>query len=142
MKLETALLSALKSGLTLTLDYSKAEQRTLGTAIEAKGYKVSWTGKPALAVQVLPTAMVDTVRRLDRGNGGYNFVSLVQLRAAYPSLSRTLFDSMLHQCRLQGALTLVSAEGRGGLTPEEKAAGILEEGRLLLYVSVRPEFQG
>jgi hypothetical protein len=71
---------------------------------------------------------------LDRRGGAHNFVSLVDLRAALP-VPRELFDSELHKLRVAGRYGLSSAEGRHGLSPEEAAAAIPEDGTLLLYVS-------
>jgi hypothetical protein len=66
--------------------------------------------------------------------GGHNFVSLAELRAALP-MPRDLFDRGLQQLRSAGSYGLSSAEGRHGLTAEEQAAAIVEDGTLLLYVS-------
>ncbi len=72
--------------------------------------------------------------RLDRQAGGYNFVSLVELRPAVPC-ERTAFDAGLREPRLAGRYTLSAAEGRHGLTADERQAGINEDGTLLLFVS-------
>ena len=71
---------------------------------------------------------------LDRRGGAHNFVSLVDLRAQLP-MARAAFDAELQKLRLAGRYGLSSAEGRHGLTPEERAAAIMEDGALLLYVS-------
>lgn len=71
---------------------------------------------------------------LDRRAGAHNFVSLVDLRAALP-VGRETFDRALHQLRMEGRYGLSAAEGRHGVTPEESAAAITEDGTLLLYVS-------
>ncbi len=71
---------------------------------------------------------------LDRQEGGHNFVSLVSLRAQLP-LPRETFDAELQNLRRAGHYGLSAAEGRHGLTPEERAAAIMEDGTLLLYVS-------
>jgi hypothetical protein len=73
-------------------------------------------------------------QRLDRGRGGHNFVSLVDLRQAVQA-GREAFDAGLRRLRIAGRYTLSAAEGRHGTTPEERAAGITEDGALLLYVS-------
>src|SRR5258707_373111 len=75
-------------------------------------------------------------RRKDPQAGRHNFVSLLDLRAALP-FGRELFDAELHKLRLGGKYSLSAAEGRLGLSPEEHAAGILEEGTLMLYVSAK-----
>jgi hypothetical protein len=58
----------------------------------------------------------------------------VDLRAAVPA-DRAAFDAALQRLRRAGRLTLSAAEGRHGLTPEERAAGLVEDGVLLLYVA-------
>jgi hypothetical protein len=72
--------------------------------------------------------------RLDRQKGSYNLVSLVDLRHAV-SVERDAFDDGLLHMRRAGRYSLSSAEGRHGLTPEEREAGMNEGGTLLLYVS-------
>lgn len=74
--------------------------------------------------------------QLDRENGSYNFVSLVDLRRALPS-DRATFDAQLRRLRETGRYTLRAAEGRHGITEEQRGAGIMEEGTLLLFVSRR-----
>jgi len=71
---------------------------------------------------------------LDHRAGAHNFVSLRDLRAAL-AVSREVFDRELQKLRLAGRYGLSSAEGRHGLSPEEAAAAITEDGTLLLYVS-------
>jgi len=71
-------------------------------------------------------------------SGVRNFVSLVDLRRQAGHLSRTQFDAALQRLRLEGVLSLASAEGREGISPEQRAASIPEGDRLLLYVSLRP----
>jgi hypothetical protein len=72
--------------------------------------------------------------RLDRQNGAHNFVSLVELRRQL-ALGRQAFDAELRKLRLAGRFTLSAAEGRHGASSEEREAGIVEDGSLLLYVS-------
>jgi hypothetical protein len=72
--------------------------------------------------------------RLDRQAGGHNRVSLVALRQALP-LDRAAFDTGLLQLRRAGRFTCSAAEGRHGLTAQERAAGITEDRALLLYAS-------
>ena len=72
--------------------------------------------------------------RLDRQKGSHNLVSLLDLRPAVAA-GRTAFDAGLHQLRRAGRYTLSTAEGRHGVSPEERAAGLVEEGALLLFVS-------
>jgi hypothetical protein len=78
----------------------------------------------------------DVFERLNREKGSHNFVSLVDLRRALP-MDRAAFDAALHELRRAGRYTLSAAEGRHGLTADERAAGIPEQGMLLLYVSRR-----
>jgi hypothetical protein len=72
--------------------------------------------------------------RLDRARGGNNLVNLVALRAALGE-DRATFDAQLGQLRRQGRYSLSAAEGRHGISPEERDAGIVEDGSLLLFVS-------
>jgi hypothetical protein len=72
--------------------------------------------------------------QLNRQDGAHNFVSLVALRQVLP-WDRATFDAELLRLRRQGRYTLSAAEGRHGIGPEQQAAGILEEGSLLLFVS-------
>jgi hypothetical protein len=74
--------------------------------------------------------------RLDRQGGGYNFISLVDLRRALP-LDRTAFDAQLRKLREAGRYTLRVAEGRDGISDEQRNAAIMEDGTLLLFVSRR-----
>jgi hypothetical protein len=92
----------------------------------------------ALVEAALPPAadFAAAFDRLDRQAGGHNLVSLVALRQALP-LDRAAFDAGLGQLRRAGRFTCSAAEGRHGLTAEERAAGIAEDGALLLYVSRR-----
>jgi hypothetical protein len=77
--------------------------------------------------------------RLDRENGDRNFLSFVALRQALSGVQRVAFDAGLDELRRAGKYTLSSAEGRHGITDTERAAGIREDGQLLLYVSRRQQ---
>jgi hypothetical protein len=74
--------------------------------------------------------------RLDCERGGHNHVSLVDLRRAVP-VERAVFDAGLHRLRHAGRYSLSAAEGRHGLSDEERDAGLYEDGSLLLFVSRR-----
>jgi hypothetical protein len=74
--------------------------------------------------------------RLDRAAGGHNFVSLADLRPTL-DVERAVFDAGLREMRRAGQYTLSAAEGRHGLGEAERAAGVTEDGTLLLYVSRR-----
>ena len=65
---------------------------------------------------------------------GYTFLPQPELRRAVPA-ARATFDAELRQLRLAGRYSLSAAEGRHGITSEEREAGIVEDGTLLLYVS-------
>lgn len=66
-----------------------------------------------------------------------NLANLVELRKRI-RCSRETFNKVLHAARVAGRVTMSLAEGRHGITPEERAAGILDgEGQLLLFASVR-----
>jgi hypothetical protein len=83
-----------------------------------------------------PRLFDEAFERLDRERGSHNLVSLVRLRQEVP-VDRARFDAGLHDLRRAGRYTLSAAEGRHGLSPEEQAAGIREDGSLLLWVSRR-----
>lgn len=72
--------------------------------------------------------------QLDRQAGSHNLVSLVELRRLLP-FDRPAFDEELKKLRLEGRYVLKLAEGRHGLSVAEQEAGIVEDGRLLLYVA-------
>ncbi len=72
--------------------------------------------------------------RLDKEKGSHNLVSLVKLRQEVP-VDRDTFDHELHRLRKAGRYSLTGAEGRHGISHEEREAGIAEEGALLLFVS-------
>ena len=81
-----------------------------------------------------PHAFETAFNQIDRQKGAHNFVSLVDLRQVLP-LPRDVFDAELRKLRIDGRYTLSGAEGRHGITNEDRAAGIVEHGSLLLYVS-------
>jgi hypothetical protein len=68
----------------------------------------------------------------------HGLVSLVDLRRQVP-IERHEFDEGLNRLRRAGRYSLQGAEGRFGITPEERDAGIVEHGNLLLFVSRREE---
>jgi hypothetical protein len=74
--------------------------------------------------------------RLDAATGGHNHVSLVDLRRALP-VERAAFDAGLAALRRAGRYTVAAAEGRHAIKPEERTAGIVEDGTLLLFVARR-----
>jgi hypothetical protein len=96
--------------------------------------------KPAPEVTAAPAgfeaAFDEAFAQLDRQSGSYNFVSLVDLRRAM-TWDRTAFDAQLRRLREAGRYTLSAAEGRHGITEEQRAAGITEDGSLLLFASRR-----
>jgi len=79
-------------------------------------------------------AFDEAFHQFDRSRGGHNFVSLVEMRRAVP-VDRGTFDSQLQSLRVSGRYTLSGAEGRHGLSSQEREAGIYEDGSLLLFVS-------
>ncbi len=99
------------------------EQRAPGTDVRAGGSDFD-------------AAFDEAFTRLDREGGSYNFVSLVDLRRVLP-FDRAAFDVHLRRLREARRYSLSAAEGRDGLAAEQRAAGILEEGTLLLFVSRR-----
>jgi hypothetical protein len=72
--------------------------------------------------------------RLDQQKGSHNLVSLVTLRQEV-AVDRATFDHGLRELRRAGRYSLSAAEGRDGISHEEREAGINEEGTLLLFVS-------
>jgi hypothetical protein len=91
---------------------------------------------PCLHVSLSDFAVAfdEAFQRLDRQAGRHNFVSLVELRRAL-TVPRETFDAELRQLRQAGRYSLSAAEGRHGISSEERDAGINEEGSLLLFVS-------
>ena len=75
--------------------------------------------------------------RLDRTEGRLNFVSLVDLRRELPEYNPAQFDAGIKELRRRRIFTLSSAEGRFGISEDQKNAAILEAGSLLLFVSRR-----
>jgi hypothetical protein len=74
--------------------------------------------------------------RLQQRPGADNYVSLLDLRRALPAFNRQAFDAGLAQLRSAGVYSLRLADGRFGITPEERDAGVpTPDGALLLYVS-------
>jgi hypothetical protein len=90
---------------------------------------------PAPAVD-FARAFDEAFQQLDRQRGGHNHVSLVDLRRAVP-VDRHAFDAGLQDLRRGGRYTLSAAEGRHGISPADREAGLYEDGSLLLYVSRR-----
>jgi hypothetical protein len=86
----------------------------------------------------LAAALDSAFDRLDRQAGGHNFVSLVDPRRELAGHGRAAVDAELHRQRRAGRYSLAAAEGRHGLTDAERAAGIPEDGQLLLFVARRP----
>lgn len=75
---------------------------------------------------------------LDRASGGHNYVTLRSLRAALPDVPRATFDAELSALRRQRRYTLDPSDGRHHqMTEEERGAGIMEAGSLLVYVARR-----
>ena len=106
------------------------------------------TRSPRQAINGTPAAPVpagdfagsfrEAFGRLDRRNGGTNFVKLADLRHALGGFGRDAFDAGLRALRLGGEFSLDSHEGmHGSLTPDEREAGVREGGSLLVYASRR-----
>jgi hypothetical protein len=92
--------------------------------------------KPAPAPIDFATWFDKAFQEIDRQTGSHNFVSLVDLRRTV-QVERTIFDKGLQQLRQAGRYTLSGAEGRHGISDEERTAAVNENGSLLLYVSRR-----
>jgi hypothetical protein len=83
-------------------------------------------------------AFREAFAQLDRRNGSTNFVKLADMRGALDEHRREAFDAGLRALRLAGEFALDSHEGlHGSLSPEDREAGVLEAGSLLVYVSRR-----
>jgi hypothetical protein len=104
------------------------------TAVSAVRETPSTAPTPSAPPVEFAAAFDTAFEHLDRQAGGHNFVSLVALRKALP-LPRGAFDAGLQRLRREGRYALSAAEGRQGITPEEREAGIPEEDSLLLFVS-------
>jgi hypothetical protein len=98
--------------------------------------------QPADAQPPPPTSFAErfdsAFDRLDRERGGHNLVSLVDLRELLGD-DRTTFNTELLALRRAGRYSLSGAEGRHGISAEERDASIREGGTFLLYVSRRSE---
>jgi hypothetical protein len=90
--------------------------------------------QPPLAGPDFTRLFDEAFHKLDQT--GHNQVSLVRLRQEVP-VERDVFDRELASLRRSGRYFLQGAEGRHGLTDEERSAGIEEYGKLLLFVSRR-----
>ncbi len=97
---------------------------------------------PAPAASV-PTAVDDrfaeqfdeAFRRLDGEKGFYNFVSLFDLRRALGQYSREQFDRGLKLLRRARRFRINVGEGRSGVSAEQQAAAIIEDGTIHTSVS-------
>jgi hypothetical protein len=105
---------------------------------QAPAAKPESTAAPSavLAVPDFPRLFEEAFDRLDRARGSPNLVSLVSLRRELP-VGRAAFDAELQRLRRAGRYSLSAAEGRHGISPEERDAAIPEDGSLLLFVSRR-----
>jgi hypothetical protein len=91
---------------------------------------------PAPALADFARRFEEVFERLDCERGSHNLVSLVGLRRGLP-VDRATFDAELQRLRRAGRYSLSAAEGRHGISPEERDAAVSEDGSLLLYVSRR-----
>ncbi len=89
-----------------------------------------------IAPDTFERRFTEAFEQLDRQRGSVNLVSLVGLRREL-GIEREQFDRELHRLRREGRYTLQAAEGRHGLSEEERQAGLVEDGMLLLFVSRR-----
>lgn len=93
---------------------------------------------PGMTVVDFAQLFDDAFEKLNRREGSANFVSLVDLRKALAAVPRQVFDAELWQLWSTGRYSLRAAEGRFGISPEEREAGFHQEGNLLLFVSRNP----
>jgi hypothetical protein len=117
--------------LFLIQDVSRA---VAGRAIEAPAPPAAEPAK--IEGQAFERLFTEVFERLDRQRGRANLVNLVGLRQGM-AVERAAFDRELQRMRREGRFTLSAAEGRHGLSAEERAAAIVEDGALLLFVSKR-----
>lgn len=80
--------------------------------------------------------LASALQQLNAARGNHNFVSLVDLRKSL-GMSRDQFDATIHDLRKKGVISLAAAEGRHGITSQEQADGIREDGALLLYAQAK-----
>jgi hypothetical protein len=85
-----------------------------------------------------PQQFATAFEKLNRQEGSANFVNLVDLRRMLSAFPRSVFDAELRKLWSEGRYSLRAAEGRFGISPEEREAGFLQEGTLLLFVSRNP----
>lgn len=145
-KLDKALRQPFADNLAQRLDTKTLPPAVGCLRIKTKPQLFLWAdaGPTPAALPPLPTSpqpsedigrrFEEAFARLDRENGSSNFVSLVALRRVLP-VERSAFDAGLDELRRAGRYTLSGAEGRHGVSDEERDAGLREEGTLLLYVS-------
>jgi hypothetical protein len=110
---------------------------------DLKGAPTATAPHPPSLAQAGQAPPLDFARRFDEAfamlaRESHGLVSLVRLRQEVP-VERSRFDSELNHLRRAGRYTLTPAESRHGISPEERAAGIIEQGTLFLYVSKREE---
>jgi hypothetical protein len=79
----------------------------------------------------------DAFEQLDRRQGNFNLVKLLDLREALADTPREQFDTELRHLRVAGRYGLSGAESRWGISQAERDAGIHEAGSLLMLVSRR-----
>jgi hypothetical protein len=82
-----------------------------------------------------PQLFENAFDKLNRREGSVNFVSLVDLRRELAAVPRAVFDAEIRKLWSDGRYSLRAAEGRFGISAEEREAGFLQEGNLLLFVS-------
>lgn len=127
-----------KPHLFLTIDASTPPVLAEPTAPASKDAEEPTSTTPAAATTSTPDfakMFDDAYRKLE--DAGHTLISLVQLRQALP-VERGVFDAELEKLR-GDRYTLSAAEGHHGLSEEERSAGILDHGELLLYVQRRED---
>lgn len=97
----------------------------------------SSTGAAPPAFEEFERRFEESFSRLDRAQGGHNFVSLAALRRELDRFERAEFDAYLQQLRKAQRFTLSEGQSKQGIPGDERAAGIVEGGNLLTYVSRR-----
>jgi hypothetical protein len=110
--------------------------RSIGKSLEALRRQIDRRGKglDQSATDKILRAYEQLNARASRW--ARDFISLVDLRRE-AHLGRSEFDGAITDLRRRGVLSLSAAEGRHGISEEERQAGIREEGSLLLFATRR-----
>lgn len=94
------------------------------------------TTSTSTRLEEFPARFAQAFEQIDQRMGRRNFVKVYELRRELPQYNREQFDQGLWKLREQGRYAMNSSDGNVvALSPEERDAGIMEAGSLLVYVS-------